>query len=39
MTASAVVDRLVRHRMGFEFNGESHRLRTRQAAGRSRKTS
>jgi DNA replication protein DnaC len=39
MTASAVVDRLVHHGMVFEFSGESHRLRTRQAAGRSRKAS
>ncbi len=37
MTASAVVDRLVHHGMVFEFSGESHRLRARQAAGRSRK--
>jgi DNA replication protein DnaC len=37
MTASAVVDRLVHHGMVFEFSGESHRLRTRQAAGRPRK--
>ncbi len=33
-----VVDRLVHHGMVFEFSGESHRLRTRQAAGRSSKT-
>jgi len=33
MTASAVVDRLVHHGMVFEFSGESHRLRTMQAAG------
>jgi DNA replication protein DnaC len=39
MTASVVVDRLVHHSMIFEFTGESHRLRTRQAAaaGRTRK--
>jgi len=37
MTASAVVDRLVHHGIVFEFSGESHRLRTRQAAGRGRK--
>jgi DNA replication protein DnaC len=35
--ASAVVDRLVHHGVIFEFAGESHRLRSRQAAGRSRK--
>ena len=37
MTASVVVDRLVHYGIVFEFSGESHRLRTRQAAGRSRK--
>ncbi len=31
--ASAVVDRLVHHGVIFEFTGESHRLRSRQAAG------
>lgn len=38
MTASAVVDRLIHHGIVFEFSGESHRLRTRQTAGRSRKS-
>ena len=37
MAASVVVDRLGHHGVVFEFSGESHRLRTRQAAGRSRK--
>jgi DNA replication protein DnaC len=37
MAASAVVDRLVHHGIIFEFSGESHRLRTRQAAGRSKR--
>ena len=38
MAASAVVDRLVHHGIIFEFSGESHRLRSRQSQGRSRKT-
>lgn len=39
MTASVVVDRIVHHSVIFELTGESHRLRTRQAAaaGRTRK--
>ncbi len=37
MTASAVVDRLVQNGIVFEFAGESHRLRTRHAAGRARR--
>ena len=36
--ASAVVDRLVHHGVIFEFAGESHRLRSRQAAGRTAKS-
>jgi DNA replication protein DnaC len=36
MTASVVVDRLVHHSIIFEFTGESHRLRTRQAAAAAR---
>lgn len=35
--ASAVVDRLVHHGVIFEFTGESHRLRSRQAAGRTKR--
>ena len=33
--ASAVIDRLVHHGTVFEFGGESHRLRTRQAGKRT----
>ncbi len=38
MTASVVVDRVVHHAVIFEFTGQSHRLRSRQATGRASKS-
>jgi len=38
MTASVVVDRLVHHSLIFQFSGESHRLRTRQATAAEERT-
>jgi DNA replication protein DnaC len=38
MAASAIIDRLVHHGSVFEFTGESHRLRSRQAAGKNNRS-